>query len=414
MMLWILVVTALGFLVYPFVIEERQSAVSLDEEKNRKNTNVRLFKEQQDQLQQQQDRGEIDSEQYQRLVMDAQRLLLANTELDAIEGSKIAGTGRWLLPLLLMGTFGTTWAIYSDIGAAEDEKIVALMNKMATLETESTDIPELNQELISTIEGRVKERTSNIYYWVILAQAAIADNNVLAASNYFSSALEVEPRDSQLLAQYAETLFLVDDNKFTQRVRAAVDKAFAADSNNQTVLGLKGIEAFAGKNFELAETYWLGAQSQVNPESAVFKGLQVGIDRARDFIAENSGSDTDVSQLSEIQVELRIDLSLGAKVPRRPDQRVFIAAVRESGPPMPLAAKKILASQLPMRVVLTDKDAIIPGQDLTTEIKIKVIARLSNSGSATPQSGDWEASSESVDLDSFEGEIMLVIDRQRP
>ena len=414
MMLWILVVTALGFLVYPFVIEERQSAVSLDEEKNRKNTNVRLFKEQKDQLQQQQDRGEIDSEQYQRLVMDAQRLLLANTELDAIEGSKIAGTGRWLLPLLLMGTFGTTWAIYSDIGAAEDEKIVALMNKMATLETESTDIPELNQELISTIEGRVKERTSNIYYWVILAQAAIADNNVLAASNYFSSALEVEPRDSQLLAQYAETLFLVDDNKFTQRVRAAVDKAFAADSNNQTVLGLKGIEAFAGKNFELAETYWLGAQSQVNPESAVFKGLQVGIDRARDFIAENSGSDTDVSQLSEIQVELRIDLSLGAKVPRRPDQRVFIAAVRESGPPMPLAAKKILASQLPMRVVLTDKDAIIPGQDLTTEIKIKVIARLSNSGSATPQSGDWEASSESVDLDSFEGEIMLVIDRQRP
>jgi len=58
-MLWILVVTALGFLVYPFVIEERQSTVSLDEQKNRKNTNVRLFKEQKDQLQQQQDRGEI-------------------------------------------------------------------------------------------------------------------------------------------------------------------------------------------------------------------------------------------------------------------------------------------------------------------------------------------------------------------
>jgi cytochrome c-type biogenesis protein CcmH len=67
-----------------------------------------------------------------------------------------------------------------------------------------------------------------------------------------------------------------------------------------------------------------------------------------------------------------------------------------------------------MRVVLTDKDALIPGQDFTTEAKIKVVARLSNSGSATPQSGEWEATSESIDLQAFEGEIILVIDRQRP
>lgn len=73
-----------GFSGLSFIAEQRQSTVSLDEQKNRKNTNVRLFKEQQDQLQQQQNRGEIDAEQYQRLVMDAQRLLLANTELDVI------------------------------------------------------------------------------------------------------------------------------------------------------------------------------------------------------------------------------------------------------------------------------------------------------------------------------------------
>ena len=116
----------------------------------------------------------------------------------------------------------------------------------------------------------------------------------------------------------------------------------------------------------------------------------------------------------EVQIALQIKLSLDVKVPTRPGQRVFIAAVRESGPPIPLAAKKILVSQLPMTVVLTEKDAIIPGQDLTTETKIRVVARLSNSGSATPQSGDWEATSESFDLDVHEGEIMLVIDRQRP
>lgn len=419
MILWIslLLLIALGFLAYPFLTEARQSSTSLDEQITRENTNIRLFKEQQTQLQQQQVRGEIDSEQYHRLVVDAEKLLLDNTELDLLEGPSIvdnAGNGLWLLPFLLIASFATTWAIYDDIGAAEDENVAALLSQIANSEAQVTETEKLNQELMQAIKERVKKRPDNIYYWVILAQAAIADNNILAASQHFASALLVAPQDSQLLAQYAETLFLVDDSKFTQRVGVAVGKAFAADSSNQTVLGLKGIEAFAGGDFQLAVSYWLGAQEQLNSGSAIFQGLQVGIDRAREIVDGNFGPDNEGNQLSAVQIALQINLSLDVKVPSRPGQRVFIAAVRQSGPPMPLAAKKIFASQLPMTVVLTDKDAIILGQDLTTETKIKVIARLSSSGSATPQSGDWEAVSESLDLDVHEGEIILVIDRQRP
>ena len=419
MILWISLVLliALGFLAYPFLSGARQSSTSLDEQITRKNTNIRLFKEQKAQLQQQQVRGEIDSDQYHRLVVDAEKLLLDNTEPDLIEGPgnvDIAGNGLWLLPFLLIASLSTTWVIYDVIGAAEDENVAALLSQIANSEAQVTEVGKLNQELMQAIKERVKKRPNNIYYWVILAQAAIADNNILAASQHFASALLVAPQDSQLLAQYAETLFLVDDSKFTQRVGIAVGKAFAADSNNQTVLGLKGIEAFAGGDFQLAVSYWLGAQEQLNSGSAIFQGLQVGIDRARKIIEGNFGSDNGGNQLSVVQIALQINLSLDVKVPSRPGQRVFIAAVRQSGPPMPLAAKKIFASQLPMTVVLTDKDAIILGQDLTTETKIKVIARLSSSGSATPQSGDWEAVSESLDLDVHEGEITLIIDRQRP
>lgn len=416
MILWIvlLVLMVLGFLVYPFVAGARLSAASLDEQKTRKKTNIRLFKEQQAQLEQQQALGEIDLDQYRRLVVDAEKLLLVNTELDPFETANSAGNGLWLLPLLLIGSLVATWSIYDDIGAAEDENVAVLLNQIASLEAQTPRMIELNQELIQAVERRVQKRPDNIYYWVILAQAAIADNDFFVASQYFGSALEMAPQDSQLLAQYAETLFLLDGSKFTQRVGIAVGKAFAANSNNQIVLGLKGIEAFANGDFQLAVTYWLGAQGQLNSDSNIFQGLQVGIDRAREFIKDDFGSHNDESQLNEVQIALQINLSLDVKVPTKPGQRVFIAAVRESGPPMPLAAKKILASQLPRTVVLTEKDAILPGQDLTTETKIRVVARLSTSGSATPQSGDWEATSASIDLDEHEGEIILVIDRQRP
>ena len=52
---------------------------------------------------------------------------------------------------------------------------------------------------------------------------------MVSANNYFLAALEVDPQDSFLLAQYAESLFLVDDSKFTSRVVFAVDRAFTAD-----------------------------------------------------------------------------------------------------------------------------------------------------------------------------------------
>jgi cytochrome c-type biogenesis protein CcmH len=80
---------------------------------------------------------------------------------------------------------------------------------------------------------------------------------------------------------------------------------------------------------------------------------------------------------------------------------------------MPLAAKKISVSQLPATIVLSDTDALIAGQALSTATTIKVVARLSLSGSATPQTGDWEAVSDSFKLDEKGTQVSLLINRQR-
>ena len=61
-------------------------------------------------------------------------------------------------------------------------------------------------------------------------------------SNHYRQALKVMPNDSYLLAQYAETLFMLANSEFTETVIEALDKAFAVDSSNPTVLGLKGFK----------------------------------------------------------------------------------------------------------------------------------------------------------------------------
>ena len=198
MILWIilLVLMALCFLVYPFLVGAGQSVASVDEKKTRKNTNIRLFKEQQAQLEQQQTRGEIDSDQYHRLVVDAEELLLANTDLDPIIGSNIAGNGLWLLPVLLIGAFAATWAIYDDIGAAEDEKVATLINQIASLDAQTTGILELNQELIQAI--RKVYRGETFVTNQVMREINKTPSNDEAAIN------KLTPREFQVFSLLAE------------------------------------------------------------------------------------------------------------------------------------------------------------------------------------------------------------------
>jgi len=229
--------------------------------------------------------------------------------------------------------------------------------------------------------------------------------------------LKVNPRDSFLLAQYAESLFLVDDSRFTDRVVSAVDAAFSADQSNHTVLGLKGIEAFVHGDPDLAISYWRRAQDQVDASGSIYLGLQAGIDRAQEFKARlGNGPEDDliIEDPNSRKRSIKVEVSLSAEVPFTSDQVVFVAAVHDSGPPMPLAAKKIPAGQLPISIILSDEDAVMPGQELSSATDIKLVARLSISGSATPQSGDWETTSKMIKLAEEIETVSLVIDQKRP
>jgi cytochrome c-type biogenesis protein CcmH len=80
---------------------------------------------------------------------------------------------------------------------------------------------------------------------------------------------------------------------------------------------------------------------------------------------------------------------------------------------MPLAAKKLRAGDLPTTITLSNTDAVVEGYNLSSVNKVKAVARLSQSGSATPQTGDWEAVAQRVDLSSENDSLALEISRQR-
>ncbi len=414
----LLFLVAILFVAYPFVVGSAAFGASSSRRLNSDVTeaNVGIFRDQQAQLQRQLDSDEINQVQYEQLLADAKQLLLSNTADSQTAPVQAKSLGLWLLAVLVLSLPLAAMFAYNQLGAEADEEILALIAQNDSFTGVASAAADDSQKawreaLDRKILQRVKQRPENIYYWAMLAQGALAKGDVLAASQYFASAVEVQPEDGFLQAQYAESLYLVAGNRFTSSVERAMDRAFAVDSNNPTILGLKGIQSFENNELPLAITYWQRAMQTLGPDSPTSKALQLGVERAQSLLGKPAKTPSVVIASG---TEISVLVSLDPSIIFQPNQLVFVAAVRDSGLPMPLAARKLTAADLPALVTLSDSDALMAGQNLSSVDRVRLVARLSATGSATPQSGDWEMVSNAVKLDDSVEKIELQISTQRP
>lgn len=404
MTLWLLIavllILAVFFLVYPFV---RQGQVDRGENQE---ANLHIFRDQQSQLEHQLQQQQISQAQYEQLLTEAKKLLLSNTEITENRQSIGADVKQptWLLPVLIILLPLFCLCVYQSIGASADQRILSLIQQ-ASESSDSTQIVERQNQLYTAVEKRAEQRPDNIYYWILLAKRALQKDDLTGAKYNYSQAIKLSPGDGYLLGQYAEILFMLADSEFTVDVLAALDKAFAIDSSNPTVLGLKGIQAFEGQQWQLAITYWQEAQRQMDQGSATAVALKSGIARAQ----KRLGIQPEQASLSpQVEIQVSIDKSIQFD----PNQTVFVALVAISGAPMPLAAKKLRARDLPTTITLSNADAVMEGYNLSSVNEVKAVARLSQTGSATPQEGDWQDSLSPINLRTLKQSLKLKIAEQ--
>ena len=387
------------FLVYPFIRHDR-TVVQDDAD-----ANLQIFRDQQAQLDSQLQQQEIKQPQYEQLLAEAKQLLLLNSQKPQVEETVVSVKVGRLLPvaLLLLPIF--CLASYHYLGAAADEKILKMLEVNTQLSVDDPQAQFKQQELFSAIEKRAAQRPNNIYYWILLAKRAVQQNDLSSAQYHYAQAIKASPEDSYLLAQYAEITFMLADSQFTDEVNRAIDKAFAIDSSNPTVLGLKGIQAFETEQWQLAITYWQEASRQMEQGSPTATALKAGIARAQMRLG--------IEPEQQLSPQVEISVSIDKAIQFDPNQTVFVALVAISGAPMPLAAKKLRAGDLPTTITLSNSDAVMEGYNLSSVNEVKAVARLSETGSATPQAGDWEAAIQRVDLSSGKYSLALEISRQR-
>jgi cytochrome c-type biogenesis protein CcmH len=95
------------------------------------------------------------------------------------------------------------------------------------------------------------------------------------------------------------------------------------------------------------------------------------------------------------------------------DNAVFIYAKAASGPPMPLAVKRLTVKDLPVTVELSDADAMIPSMMLSSFEDIIIGARVSKSGNPMAQPGDLYIETGPIDRSDITDGVRLYISKTK-
>ena len=208
----------------------------------------------------------------------------------------------------------------------------------------------------------------------------------------------------------ADALSMAQNGVMAGEPEQLVLQALEISPNEISGLWLAGIAAEqAGRNRE-AFDYWVKLLPLLSkePESAAdVKRMLIALkEKHADLPELNFGAAVADSKLT-VNVSLDNKLLVRAK----PGSTLFIYAKAATGPPMPLAAKRLTVSDLPVQVTLSDSDAMIPQFKLSGFDQVVVGARISESGEPVGQSGDLYSESGVIDWKSYSGAVEIRIDQ---
>ncbi len=204
----------------------------------------------------------------------------------------------------------------------------------------------------------------------------------------FERAANLAGRQPELLGQWAQAQYFADGKKWSAKIQALTDEALKADPKEVTSLGLLGIAAFEGERYQEAIDYWNRLLAQLPPDDSSRAALQGGIKRAAERLEASGGKVAEApvaAKAALLKVSVNLASELRSKV--QPGDSVFIFARATSGPPAPLAAKRLTVADLPVTVELGDADAMMPQLKLSNFPEVQLVARISRAGQ--PTAGEW-------------------------
>lgn len=412
----VLIVLALAFVLAPVFLNRSGRRAEMD----LRNQNLLAYRSRMVELDREFEAGALDEESYQQLREELAGSMLEDVpdaERGVIDSPARAKGGRSAIIIAIASLAiipAAAVVLYGHWGAIDDvEEFRAMQEIMAA----DGDRRGQMQELTTQLRERLEDNPENTRGWAMLGRSYMRIEQYEDAAWAFKRLAEsIEDDENGKAVAWglsAQAAFFLSQGELNPEVSNAIEKARSLNPDEVNSLGLLGIHAFSQQNFEEAIRYWERIVS-VAPNHPQIASIRDGIEQAYQRLGREmpQGQQSEVSAAG-VTVRVEIDEAFRGDIPG--DTTLFVLARRsdvQGGPP--LAVARLTAEQLPMEIRLDDSFSMSAGAKLSEAGEVRLQARLSRTGNASPQAGDWQGTvDQPVPVVEGEGEpVTLVIDTQ--
>jgi cytochrome c-type biogenesis protein CcmH len=254
-------------------------------------------------------------------------------------------------------------------------------------------------EMVDALSRKVHERPDDARGWALLARSMAALGRFPEATEAYERLMKLAPGDAGVLADYADALGMAQGRSLAGRPMELVRQALDIDPHQPKALALAGTAALDAGDFKGALGYWqtlagdlpAGSEDRGQVESVIAEVRSRAAAAGQSLPAGAPVQASAVSGGAWVGGDVSIAPAIAAKADRA--ATLFVFARAENGPRIPLAVVRASAGTLPMRFKLDDSQAMSPDLKLSGAKAVRVEARISRSGNATPQPGDLTGTS---------------------
>ncbi len=321
-------------------------------------------------------------------------------DLDGKQSARVsAKNGRWLAIPLLFALPLVSLALYTvlgDLRVFDKEALRAVIAPESRESTHSTKSAEI-QAMVDKLAAKMEKEPNDVNGWLMLSRSYKVLERFQEAADAMRKAYALAGDKPDVLLQLADALAMANGGTLKGEPATLVEKALKIEPANQMGLWLMGMVYAENDQFQQAVDSWQTLLKDYSPEQSGYQEVVGLINEANARLgkppiqAATPKSETGPAPAAKaagrsVKVKVTLDDSFKDKI--KPEDTLFIYAQAASGPKAPLAIVKHQAKELPMEVTLDDSLAMMPSMTISTVDHIKITARVSAAGGATPQSGE--------------------------